>query len=197
MGELMALQVPTHRFTVDEYEQMITVGILTEEDAVELIRGEIVDVSPIGPRHFDCVFMLTRLLTRSVPDDVGVSVQSPIRLPNNSGPQPDLALIRFARYNDAIPTVEDIRVVIEVSDSTLEYDRYIKLPLYAAAGITEAWLVDLTANRIERHTDPQQDGYHLVLGRGRGTILESLAISNVAISVDAILGPFPNVNEDR
>lgn len=183
----MAMPMPHHRFTVDEYEQMIVAGILTEDDAVELIRGEIVDMSPMGPHHFDCVFMLTRLLNRLIPDDVGVAVQLPIRMPTDSEPEPDLALIRFARYVRSIPTIEDVRVVIEVSDSTLAYDRHVKLPLYAAVGIPEAWLVDLTANRIERHSQPMADRYSVVVGYGPGTILESTAVPGLSISVDAVI----------
>jgi Uma2 family endonuclease len=183
----MALPMPHFRFTLDEYEQMVQVGILTEDDRVELIGGEIVAMSPIGPRHVDSVGILGRLLTFAAPSDVLVLVQSPVRLPNASEPEPDLALVRFARYRRALPGPADIFLLIEVSDTTRDYDHNTKLPLYAAAGIPEAWLVDIAANRIERHTEPAADGYQLVRYFGRGAVVESVSIPTLAISVDEIL----------
>jgi Uma2 family endonuclease len=184
----MALPMPPFRFTVEEYEQMGEVGILTEDDRVELIEGEIVAMSPIGPRHVDSVGILSRLLTFAVPSDVLVLVQSPVRLPNATEPEPDIALVRFARYRRALPGTGDIFALIEVSDTTRDYDHNTKLPLYAAAGIPEAWLVDIAANRIERHTEPTADGYQLVRHFGRGTAVESVVIPALAISVDEVLG---------
>jgi Uma2 family endonuclease len=184
----MALPMPRFRFTVDEYEQMIQVGILTEDDRVELIGGEIVAIGPIGPRHVDSVGILSRLLTFAMPGDVLVLVQSPVRLPNATEPEPDIALVRFARYRSALPGPGDIFTLIEVSDTTRDYDRNTKLPLYAAAGIPEAWLVDIAANRIERHTEPAADGYQLVRHFGRGTAVESTIIPTLAIPVDEVLG---------
>jgi Uma2 family endonuclease len=184
----MAMLNPHHRFTVDEYERMVDVGILTEDDHVELIHGEIITMSPIGPRHVDSVAILSRLLTFAVPDDVLVLVQSPIRLPDTTEPEPDIALVHFARYRRALPEPDDVFVLIEVSDSTREYDRNTKLPLYAAARIPEAWLVDIAADRIERHTEPAADGYQLIRHFGRGTVVESVAIPALAIPVDDILG---------
>lgn len=184
----MAMLNPHHRFTVDEYERMAEVGILTEDDHVELIHGEIITMSPVGPRHVDSVAILSRLLTFAVPDDVLVLVQSPIRLPDTTEPEPDIALVHFARYRRTLPEPSDVFVLIEVSDSTCEYDRNTKLPLYAAAGIPEAWLVDIAADRVERHTEPAADGYQLIRHFGRGTVVESVAIPMLAISVDEILG---------
>lgn len=186
--ESMALQMPHHRFTVDEYEEMIKAGILVEDDRVELISGEIITMSPIGPRHVDSVAILSRLLTFAVPADVLVLVQSPIRLPDMTEPEPDIALVRFARYRRALPEPDEVFALIEVSDTTRDYDRNMKLPLYAAAGIPEAWLVDIAAERIERHTEPAADGYQLIRHFGRGTLVESVAIPTVTIPVDEILG---------
>lgn len=184
----MAMLNPHHRFTVDEYERMVEVGILTEDDHVELIHGEILTKSPIGPRHVDSVAILSRPLTFAAPDDVLVLVQSPIRLPDRTEPEPDIALVHFGRYRRALPEPDDVFVLIEVSDSTREYDRNTKLPLYAAAGIPEAWLVDIAADRVERHTEPAADGYQLIRRFGRGAVVESVAIPTLAIPVDEILG---------
>ncbi|MGI8691154.1 MAG: Uma2 family endonuclease [Thermomicrobiales bacterium] len=184
----MAMTMPHHRFTVDEYEQMVEVGILTEDDRVELIHGEIIAMSPIGPRHVDSVAILSRLLTFAVPSDVLVLVQSPIRLPDTTEPEPDIALVRFARYRRALPGPSDIFALIEVSDTTRDYDRNTKLPLYAAAGVPETWIVDIAADRIERHTEPAAGGYQLVRYFGRGAVVESVTIPTLAIPVDEILG---------
>ncbi len=184
----MALPMPHHRFSITEYERMVEVGILTEDDRVELINGEIIAMSPIGPRHVDSVGILSRLLTFAVPSDVLVLVQSPVRLPDTTEPEPDIALVRFARYRRALPEPNDVFALIEVSDTTRDYDRNTKLPLYAAAGIPEAWLVDIAADRIERHTEPAADGYQLIRYFGRGTLVESVAVPTLAIPVDEILG---------
>lgn len=184
----MAMLNPHHRFTLDEYERMVEAGILTEDDHVELIHGEIIAMSPIGPRHVDSVAILSRLLTFAVSDDVLVLVQSPIRLPDTTEPEPDIALVRFARYRHTLPEPDDVFVLIEVSDSTRDYDRNTKLPLYAAAGIPEAWLVDIATDRVERHTEPAAGGYQLIRHFGRGTVVESVAIPTLAIPVDEILG---------
>lgn len=184
----MVVPMQRYRFIVDQYERMGTAGILAEVSRVELINGEIIAMSPIEPRHADCVAMLTRLLARQAPDTVLVAVQNPIRLPDATEPQPDLSLLRFARYTRTLPIASDALVVVEVSDTTLDYDRQAKLPLYAAAGIPEAWLVDLGANRIERHTEPGPDGYHLIARFGVGSDMESVILPEIVVSVDTIFG---------
>jgi Uma2 family endonuclease len=182
----MTIMMPRHRFTTEDYEQMVAIGILDEDDRVELIDGEIITMSPIGPLHVDGVAILDRLIRMRVPNDVLVLVQSPIQLPNNSQPQPDITLVRYDRYRGRLPAPDDIFVVIEVSDSTLAFDRDTKLPLYAAAGIPEAWLVDLTSGIIERHAQPGSAGYRTILRAGRGEELTSLTLPALTVAVDAI-----------
>lgn len=184
----MAMLMPHHRFTLAEYEQMIEAGIFTEDTRVELIRGEVVSMSPIGSRHAECVTTLIELLIQHKPSTVRVTPQNPIQMPDHSEPQPDVTIIRSRRYWHALPTASDVLIVIEVSDTSRDYDRNTKLPLYAAAGIPEAWIVDITADRIERHTEPAAGGYQLVRYFGRGTVVESVAIPTLAISVDEIVG---------
>jgi Uma2 family endonuclease len=183
----MPITMPRYRFTIADYELMGQAGILTEDDHVELIEGEIVKMSPIGPRHLNCVMLLTRLLVRQVSDDILVGVQNPIRLPGDSQPEPDLSLIRADRDRSVVPGISDVLVVIEVSDSTLAYDRDVKFPLYAAAGIPEAWLVDLAAGRIERHTEPGATGYRAIIRAERGDTIASATVPTLAIAVEAIL----------
>lgn len=142
------------RLTADQYEQMAADGDLTEDDRVELIEGEIVAMSPVGSRHFECVTTLLELIIARKPDTVRVTMQNPIRLLDESEPEPDLTIMRAKRYWRRIPTVADVRVVIEVFDSTRNYDHSTKMPLYARAGIPELWIVDLMTDRVERYTEP-------------------------------------------
>jgi hypothetical protein len=140
---------------------MARAGILPEDSRVELINGEIIDIAPIGSRHAAAVKQLTRILTRAVGDTAIVSVQDPIHLDPHTEPQPDLALLRPRDdfYKTAHPRAADVLLVIEVADTSLHYDREIKIPLYARHGISEVWLVDLLNNRINRFREGAADGY--------------------------------------
>jgi Uma2 family endonuclease len=176
------------RFAPDEYQRLGEAGILTEDDRVELIDGEIVEMSPIGGPHLTALQDLTHLLVPLVRPDVRVSAQNPIRLPGDSEPQPDISLVRRARY--LVPArVADVFLVIEVADSLLSNDHTIKLPLYAAAGIPEAWIFDLHGQEIERHTEPSPDGYGMVVRAGRGERLTSTVLPTVTLSIDDVLAP--------
>lgn len=181
-------EVTRRRFTVYDYHRMGEAGILHEDDRVELIEGEIVEMAAIGTRHFTCVNGLTRLLVRTVGDEAIVSVQNPVRLSESNEPQPDLAVIRARDYRRSLPTPEDVLLLIEVSDTTLAYDHNTKLPLYAQASIPEVWIVDLTGETIERHTEPSGDVYRHTERARRGETLTSVALPDIAISVDAVLG---------
>jgi Uma2 family endonuclease len=182
------------RFSVAEYERMIEVGTLTEDDRVELIEGEIVAMSPVGSRHFECVTNLLELIIGRKPDTVRVTMQNPIRLLNDSEPEPDLTIMRARRYWRGIPTVADVLVVIEVSDSTRNYDHTTKMPLYARAGVPELWIVDLVTDRVERYTEPDMDAYQQVRYFGRGGVVESVAVSDLIIPVNSILEPPDDVD---
>jgi Uma2 family endonuclease len=182
-------QQPTRwRFTVDDYHRMGEAGILHEDDRVELIEGELVEMAAIGTKHFSCVNRLTRLLVMNVGDEAIVSVQNPVRLNEYTEPQPDLTVIRPRDYRLSLPGPEDVLLLIEVSDTTLAYDRGIKLPLYARAGIREVWIVDLPGETIERYTDPSEEGYRRADRLRRGQTLESNALSGLTPSVDEIIG---------
>jgi Uma2 family endonuclease len=180
-------EVTRRRFTVHEYHRMGEAGILHEDDRVELIEGEIVEMAAIGTRHFTCVNALTRLLVQGVGDAAIVSVQNPVRLDEHTEQQPDLTVLRTRDYRHSLPGPEDVLLLIEVSDTTLSYDRGVKLPLYARAAIPEAWIVDLTNEIIERHTDPSGDGYRRVEQARRGGKIELEALPGLALSVDAVL----------
>ena len=175
------------RFTVHDYHRMAEVGILHEDDRVELIAGEVIEMRPIGGRHAACVREINRLLSRRVDDELRVDVQSPVRLGDQEEPQPDLAVIRARDYGGSLPTPGDVLLLIEVADTSLSFDRDVKLPLYARSGIEEVWLVDLNAGVIERHTEPSENGYRLLRRAGRGETLGSAASSGLAVEVDAVL----------
>ena len=119
---------------------------------------------------------LTRLLVRAVGDGAIVSVQNPVRLDEHSEPQPDLTVLRVRDYRESLPGPADVLLLIEVSDTTLSYDRNVKLPLYARAGIPDVWIVDLTGEVIERHTDPSGDNYRHVERLRRGEEIRASAL---------------------
>jgi Uma2 family endonuclease len=180
-------QVTRRRFTVAEYQRMGEVGIFAEDDRVELIAGEMYQMSPIGIRHARCVNRLNRILSRMAGPDMLVGVQNPIYPSEESAPQPDLSIIYDRDPGALWPIPADILLVIEVSDSTLAYDRGTKLPLYAAAGIAEAWLVDLAAATLERHTEPRDGLYSLVARARPGESLASTVLPTLTIPVADIL----------
>ena len=189
-GKGMAVTVRTRRFSVPEYHQMARAGILKEDDTVELVEGEVLEMTPTGPRHAVCVSRLNHRLTVTLTGRAIVSVQSLVQLSPYSEPQPELALLRppFARYTDAHPGPEDLFLVIEVADTTIDDDRARKVPLYARAGIRETWLVNLRDEAVEVYRQPTQEGYRDVLTLRRGQSLAPEAFPDRVLAVDDILG---------
>jgi Uma2 family endonuclease len=186
----MPVQLLKRLFTVAEYEQMATAGILGEDDRVELINGEIVTMTPVGSRHAGAVKrLLHAFLPLQAAGTVLLSVQDPIQLGSHSEPQPDFALLRPRPdfYATAHPNSSDVLLIIEVAETSAEFDRTVKLPLYAKEGIPEVWLVNVTEDRIELFRDPRADGYqtHQVVSKGRSIV--PLAVPNFTIATDAIL----------
>ena len=171
----MSIEVEVSRrlFTREEYHRMGEVGILTERDRVELIRGEIVEMSPIGRRHRAFTDNLNALITPLVSGRAIPSVTNPVALSDDTEPQPDFQLLRrrSVAYKDRDAWAEDALLVIEVADSSLRYDRTTKLRIYAEAGIPEYWVVDCTAETVEVHRGPTADGYRDVsLVAGAATV---------------------------
>lgn len=156
----MTLTLTHHRFSVADYERMIDEGILGENDRVELIHGEILEKMSIGDLHAACVNKLTRLWNRLLVDSAIVAVQNPVRL-EDSRPEPDIALLRPREdfYAGGAPEAADVLLLIEVADTSLEFDRDIKGPLYAAAGIAEYWILDLENRVLLRHRLPRSGAY--------------------------------------
>jgi Uma2 family endonuclease len=181
--------VTRKRFTAEEYQRMGEAGILSEDDRVELIDGEIVTVTPIGTRHNASVNRGNRALVRAAGDSAIVQSQGSVRLDRYSEPEPDLVLLRpradFYASRHAGP--DDILLIIEVAESSIQYDRDVKAPLYAVAGIPEYWLVDLNTNLVWRYSSPEHGAYQGVEQHRRGQSIAPLLLPACRIAVDELL----------
>jgi len=188
---ILAAQRPTRRpITVEMYHVMAENGAFEPDDRVELIGGELFDISPIGSLHARCVNYLTRYLIHAAGNDYIIRIQNPIILGDLSEPQPDLSIAKYRSdfYVNGLPEGNDVKIVIEVAQSSADFDRNIKFAKYAEAGIPEAWLIDLVAERVEIHSQPTANGYGLVKMCHRGDNAASKAIPTIDLSVDEILG---------
>lgn len=157
----MSRSVAHYRFTVEKYHCLGEIGILGPDARVELIDGEVVVKASIGSHHAACVTRLTRLLIRLIADDAIVRVNGPIQLDDYSEPEPDVSLLRPRTdfYATAHPLPSDVLLVIEVADTSIGYDREIKLPLYGSMGIVEVWIVDLGRRCIDAYRGPIAGSY--------------------------------------
>lgn len=187
----MATLLKRELLTVDQFERMIADGVFAEDERLELIRGEIIEMSPIENPHATCVRRLINRLVSRLGTRALIDAQDPIRLERQqSRPQPDIVVLRPAEdfYSGATPEPKDILLVIEVADSSLAYDRKVKIPLYAEAGISEAWLMDLNSGRIFTYRQPSPDGYRQVREHHRGEWISPEAFPDERFQVDDFLG---------
>jgi Uma2 family endonuclease len=150
-----------HRITVENYHRMAEVGVFARDERVELINGEIIDMPPIGSRHAGTAAQLAELLTAAVGHRAMVRTQWPVRLNDDTEVQPDISVVRVRDdyYRAGHPSASDVLLLVEVSDSTLRYDREVKVSLYARCGIPEVWIVDLQGERIHFHRTPAEGRY--------------------------------------
>ncbi len=178
---------PPRRFTVDEYLQMTETGILTEDDAVELIHGQIVEMSPENSPHRVCVVKINQALVRQLADaKYFVQTQSTLPLDDRNAPEPDLAVLRGTPdelMREELPAA----LVIEVADTSLERDRTVKQQLYAQAGIPAYWIVNLVDREIEVYTDPQSERYRERTTRSDAETVEVSVTPPVSVEVQALL----------
>lgn len=179
-----------HRFTVDDFHRMAETGILSPEDRVELIDGEIVEMTPMGPRHAARTRAIHRDLERLLGNEALVSIQLPISL-GSEEPYPDVSVARWREdlYEHAHPTPEDVLLLVEVSDSTVLYDRNVKSAAYARAGIPELWVVDLPHDVVVVFTSPQSGRYAETRDYRRGQSFVSPALGGREVRVEDVLGP--------
>jgi Uma2 family endonuclease len=176
--------------TVAEYHLMGEVGILTEDDRVELIEGQLIAMSPVGSEHSGTRNILSRLLVHAVGDRGVVAVGNPVQLDDLSEPQPDFSVLkpRDDDYLRATPRPDEVLLLIEVADSSLAYDRNVKRTLYARHGIPEFWIVNLAAGEVEVCRTPEGEKYASVSRVGRDGVLEVQLLPGIAIPVAALQG---------
>ena len=178
-------------FDVSEYYRMAEKGILGAEERVELIEGEVLRMSPAGSRHAAVVNRLTQALTVALADRAVVAVQNPVRLSDFSEPEPDVAVLRPRDdfYAAAHPTADAVLLLVEVSDSSLSFDRGEKLEVYARHGVREVWIVDVAGEAIHVHRRPHAEGWDVQLTYRRGQSLAPEAFPELELTVDRVLGP--------
>lgn len=171
--------------TITHFQKMIATGILEEDERIELIEGELIAMVPIGPEHSGKTRRLIRILSQVLGEFAILDVQNPIILGLHSEPQPDIVLLRPRAdfYEHATPQPEDVLLVVEVSDSTLKYDKNLKIPLYARHGIPEVWLINLPEKRVEIYLKPGPAGYQQVLQPKNDEIISPSLLPEIVIEI--------------
>lgn len=184
----MVVETKRRLFDVDEYYAMADAGILTEDDRVELLDGEIVAMTPIGITHASCVDRLNHLLVSRFGERAIVRVQNPVRLGRYTEPQPDFSLLKWRDdgYSTGHPGPEDVLLLIEVSDTSVNSDRAVKLPLYARAGIREVWIVNLPAQSVEVYSEPAGSEYAATRVVGKDADLTPSAFGDVSLAASQV-----------
>jgi Uma2 family endonuclease len=184
----MGVTISRRLFKTKEFRDMIEAGVFREDDRLELVDGEIVEMSPIGNRHATCVRKLN-LLFRSVGDRGLVDIQNPLGISEENDFYPDVVLLkpRPDKYASGIPGACDALLVIEVADTTLPFDRQVKAPRYAAAGAPELWIVDLVGSRVWVHRKPLEGAYGEVFEARPGQVLPVPGMPDIEISVADLL----------
>lgn len=188
-NQASAAPVARHRFTIEEYHKMGEAGIFDEDDRVELVDGEVIEMTPIGKGHVRAVNVLADLLADvREPGAYTISVQNPLVLGEHLEYQPDLAILRAGRNRDELPRAADALLVIEVSHTSLRRDREEKVPAYASSDIPEVWIVDLEGGAIEVYSEPSRGRYQSLRTAHRRETVVSGAVGEILVSVDEVLG---------
>ena len=178
---------PKARLTVAQFQKMGDAGIMPPETRLELVDGELIEMAPIGPRHMHAVNRLNRALVAAVGEAAIVSVQNPVALGEHSETQPDLALLGPQSDSEArLPTPDDVLLLVEVADTTLQYDRTTKLALYARFGVREVWIVNLIDHILEIHREPYNGAYRVKLERAGNDTVAPVALPNAEVRLAEI-----------
>jgi Uma2 family endonuclease len=174
-----------HRFSVKEYYRMLETGVLRPDARVELLDGQIIDISPIGPFQGSVTKHLNEIFTAASRRRWITTVQDPVRLDEHSEPQPDLMLLKRVAdfYRQQHPQPEDVHLLIEVSDTTLEADHEDKIPAYGRAGVAEAWIVNLVEEVVEVYREPTFTGYASITKFRVGDEISPLAFPDATVAV--------------
>jgi len=186
---MSAVFTPTrYKWTVDDYHKLVDAGVFTAESRVELIEGELIEMAPVGGQHVSTVNRLNKMLVLAVGNHGVVSVQNPVTLPPYSEPEPDFAILKpGADMPDAgVPRSSDVLLLIEVADTTIRYDRSIKLHLYAKQGIVEYWIIDISKKRVEVYLDRTVDGYSTFMELAPGDVAAPRALPMVQLEIAKI-----------
>lgn len=181
--------VPRRKLDVVEYHRMAAAGILTGDDRVELIEGELVEMSPIGPLHASATTALAEALFGAARGRAVLGIGRPVRLDDHNEPEPDFILLkpRADRYSAVVARPTDVLLAIELSDSSLRFDRNIKLPLYGTHGIREYWIIDLAGGAVDVCRRPKPGGYEDVRRLGLDAVLEPEALPGLHVRLGEIL----------
>lgn len=187
----MQTEAGRKRFTVDEYYKMAGIGILKDGERTELIDGEVIEMSPMGVPHSSAVMRVTAFFTSALKDKVTVAVQLPVRLNAFNEPQPDIGLLRLRKdfYRSRHPGPGDVLLILEISDTSLRYDRDVKLGVYAASRIPEFWVLDLVENALLVFREPARGAYATSQKFQREDFVSMLAFPDIRIAVSDLLGP--------
>ena len=183
------VEIERRLFTVKEYDRFIEAGVLTEDDPVELINGEVIKMSPISSPHAGCVARLSMLLSFRLGQQVVIWTQNPIHVDRYSEPEPDVAVLKYRAdfYSESLPSPADVLLLIEVAETSLSYDRRVKVPLYAKAGIQEVWVVDVEAKLIYGYRTPVKGKYQETYVVKRGETITPVAFPEIVLQVDEII----------
>jgi Uma2 family endonuclease len=181
------LTVPRRTLTVDEYRKIGAAGVFREDDRIELIEGELIKMAPIGGRHLRLVNVLSGILAREARTSAVVSTQNPVSLPPDNEPQPDIALLtpEFTQ-RDEVPTARDVLLIVEISDTTLDYDRDTKVPLYGRFGVPEVWVIDAQTETVSIYLDPGPKGYRRLLTPDKDETLTPTLLPEVKVRLSEI-----------
>lgn len=184
-----AVTLVRHKLDIDEYYRMAEAGILGEDDRVELIGGELIDMAPIGGDHIDLVNGLNRALVLACGERAVVSVQNPVKVDRSNVPQPDFSVFRpraGGSHRGGAPWPSEVLLLVEVADSSLAFDRKVKLPIYARAGVPELWIVDVKRGVVDAYRAPAGDGYGSVTTYGPGDAVTLAAMPEITLVLDRV-----------
>jgi Uma2 family endonuclease len=189
MSNSLADNLPQRRWSVDEYHRMIAAGILTARDRVELLDGQIIEMAPQEPPHAATTSSFGNDFVFLFAGKAWVRQQLPITIAPNSEPEPDIAVVRIDpnRYRDRHPVAEDIYLLIEVSDSTLNYDRQRKAKVYAQAKILEYWVIDVNQRQVFVFREPQGGIYQIEQVLQVDAAIAPVAFPDVMIELSNLL----------
>ena len=199
--QVRALQVTreTRKFTVEEYFQMVEAGIIQDGERVELIEGEVLVMAPMGPSHIGGVTRYARVFIGLAGNLFTVLIQATVRLSERSAPEPDLALVKFREddYSFAHAVPDDVLLIVEVADSSLNYDRDVKVHIYGQAAIPETWVLNLPGDCLERFAEPGPEGYAQHTTLRRGDKVTPVALPDMELAVEDLLLPLQSAAEEE